>query len=500
MSHRSLERLVSVLTVVLSFVAGSCGEGSNDDDQVVATSEALTAPDRTFSDASGDVTVLVRTCDWPTAFTTGHRCAYCALDPGWAMIGGGAEIQLQTSTSTNARLRGSLPYPFSLNWNGDGHSIRVNSNDASDTQCSGNVPSKNYIDQVYTAWQARSDGTSGHKLRAYVVGLKIAGVDPLALYGAVLYKDFGTVPLTGGNAFPDRGLLIGGGADVLGSNSGYLTESWPNMNAGGWYAAGYDATGQALIKPYAISIDLSSINVPGWNGAGLNVGLRSVSTGLVSGTGTASGTTRYPFVVSSVGAQGVTNGSLSRFVTGLVPFASSTDGFAVKTQDQGTRVFGPTTGFSLDILGGRWGTWLWNRAIFLYGGVLYRPSGTNPLLQRTSDVPDSAATRWALESFGSGTYRLRNGNPGTGTECAYRESSTSNNVRVKACGTGSEFLWRPLSDPQDIFHLQNVASGKCLDNNNVFDGANSNVMLKSCVAGWALPQEMVLANSNWPIP
>lgn len=395
-----------------------------------------------------------------------------------------------------------MPYAFPLDGLGNG-SINTSSDDEKDQNCTGNVP-QNSIEQDYIAWQARSDGTSSHKLRAYVVGLKIAGVT-LTFGDNIVYTDYGGAPPnTPGDAYPARGLLIGGGADLLAGYSptgvGYLTESRPDLNTGAWHAVGYDPTGNAAVKSYAISIDLSSTDVPGWNGAGLDLGLRSVTSGAVTGTGTATGTTRYPFVVSSLGAQGVTNGSSSRYLTGLVPFSGSTDGFTVKTKDQGTRVYGPTTGYSLDILGGRWGLWRENSVLFWYGGYLYRPSGTNPQLQRSSTAAgDTPATRWAFQSFGNGTYRLRNGNPGTGTECAYKESST-NNVRVTTCGTTNQFLWRFIGEPNGIFQAQNVASGTCLDNNNVLSGSNSNLVVKSCVSGWSDTQQLILDAWNWPTP
>jgi len=140
---------------------------------------------------------------------------------------------------------------------------------------------------------------------------------------------------------------------------------------------------------------------------------------------------------------------------------------------------------------------LFNAAIFINGGGLVRPSGTNPSLQRTDAFLDTAASRWSLEFLGNNTYRLRNGNPGAGGECAYRDGVT-NAVRVSACGTTNAFKWSLLGELGGVFQIKNLSSNSCLDNNGVFSGPNSNLVLKACVSGGSASQQIFLDHFSWP--
>jgi hypothetical protein len=129
---------------------------------------------------------------------------------------------------------------------------------------------------------------------------------------------------------------------------------------------------------------------------------------------------------------------------------------------------------------------------------LNRPAGTNPQLQQANTPADTAATRWAFEPFGTGTFRLRNGNPDSGTECAYKDGATTN-VRVTTCGTGGQFAWTFVGDPSGVFELQSGSSGLCLDlNSSAFPPPTTNLALKPCVFGGSAAQQMFLDRFNWP--
>ncbi|HEX6766509.1 MAG TPA: hypothetical protein VF103_13545, partial [Polyangiaceae bacterium] len=170
-SHKAL---AFALGGLLASVLTSCGAPPSSDEPVGSTASAVTptptTSDKFSTDASGDLKIVIRTCDYPSSFTTGARCAYCALDAGWTLIGGGAEIQLQSPSSTDARLRGSFPDPASLDQVGNGV-VNVSTPDGRDQNCTGNADVANDIEQPFIAWLARSGGTSSHKLRAYVIGL-----------------------------------------------------------------------------------------------------------------------------------------------------------------------------------------------------------------------------------------------------------------------------------------------------------------------------------------
>src|SRR5688500_18136263 len=102
------------LGTLLSAGLGACGAESGQDieqEPIASRQEALQIPDKFFTDGSGDVTIMVRTCDFPLDDPAGPRCHFCAVDRDWVMIGGGAEIE---GSPSFARLRGSFPFPSSL--------------------------------------------------------------------------------------------------------------------------------------------------------------------------------------------------------------------------------------------------------------------------------------------------------------------------------------------------------------------------------------------------
>jgi len=378
-----VKTLVGVLALALTACGGTAASGSGGEAVGSSSSALLVNPqssDTFFNDATGDVKVVVRTCSWPDNFTTGSRCAYCALDYGWTVVGGGAEIQLQNQSSTDARLRGSLPYPNTLNPVGAG-TVSVESPDGSDTNCTGNSNVSNDINAVYTAWLARSGGGSSHKLRAYVIGLQVAGLSGPEL--GVTYNDFGNTSydpdhvtqskLQVAQTSQARGLLIGGGADSVASNlTNYLTENRYDAATQTWKAVGYDPNRRAAIKTYAIGIDLQALPA-GWT-SGLQASIKSFATGPATGIGKAAAQTSYPYVLASIGAQGVSNDPNSRYLTGLVPFSGSAQGATVSTKDQGTAVSGTTTGYAVTLLGGRPAA----RSVNSWSQLNYR-YGTNPL-------------------------------------------------------------------------------------------------------------------------
>ena len=135
------------------------------------------------------------------------------------------------------------------------------------------------------------------------------------------------------------------------------------------------------------------------------------------------------------------------------------------------------------------------------GYTLYRPSGINPKLQQSPIPGDTPAARWHLERVGDGVFRIRNGNPDTGSECAYRVSGTTT-VRIAACGTGNEFKWTSYSGAiySGPFQLKNATSSTlCLDNNGLAGAGSSDLVLKTCSA-WSDAQLLFLDVYNWPPP
>jgi hypothetical protein len=300
---------------------------------------------------------------------------------------------------------------------------------------------------------------------------------------------------------------VSGGAELVGGTqsppvepNGFLTESHPLEPvdfSNEWKGSGvYSNPTNGGIKVYAIGLD-TCLPVPGWDYC-MEWKWRSASTGPASGYGTASATTPFPWVTASVGVTGVTNGSSSRYLADLIPFVGSSQGFTVRTKDQGTTVSGTTTGYSFNLMKGGNEPWHHNSIRFnTPGTALSRPSGTAPVtLQQSNGDPDVSQRRFHLESLGGGQFRVRQGNPGQGTECAFRQSGFTS-VRITACGSTNDFRWTIDGDLNGTFKLRNVANSQCMDNNN--QGATtSNVVFKTCVAGYSDVQSLFLDHYSWP--
>jgi hypothetical protein len=478
--------------LLLSAALGACGaEGGQDiaEEQIVSHEEALVVADKIFTDASGDVKVMVRTCDYPANLTTGSRCHFCAVDQGWVMIGGGAEIE---GSPSFARLRGSFPFPNNLVAPVTPPGVL-----ASVETCTGNSHT-NDINKDWIAWMVRSGGTSSHRLRGYVVGLQVTGVSETTLASIRLFLDSTATGLTQPSIEQAVDNLIGGGANEVGAQSCYLTESRPVESNGSWRGSAYCSPAGNL-KVYAISFDPCMLSVPGWDYC-LQLRTRSIVTGPTTGYGTASLATAYPWVTTTIGATGVVNSGSSRFLADLLPLVGNGQGVTATTKDHITSVSGTTTAYSIDVFGGRWGTWRFNSVRFNTAGTsLYRPSGAAPVsLQQSTGFPDSGLYRWYLEPFGTGQYRLRNANPNRPAqgECAFRQSGTSN-VQVGPCGTGNDYRWTATTHPQNgPFKLRNVSANSCLDNN--LSTTDSTLRLATCASGYSDRQSLFLDTYSWP--
>jgi hypothetical protein len=470
---------------------GDVGGGEYGSETAIVRS-ALVVPDQFFTDGSGDVKIVVRTCDYhplsPAAATSGKHCVYCGLDDGWVMVGGGAEIE---GSPSSARLRGSFPHPNSLVG-------PVSSPDTSDSNCVGNSPNRQDLTEGFTAWMARSNGTSPHRLRAYVVGLQIVGRSEGELKASRFIGDTTSSGLPQPSAeHPLWVPTIGGGADEVGSSSCFLTESRPLDDFSSWRGTAY-CNPAGNLKVYSIALD-TCLFVPGWDYC-MQLVTRSAVTGPTSGYGTATRVTPYPWVTTSIGGKGVVNSSSSRFVADLLPMVGSNQGVTATTKAEGSSVSGTTTGYSVNIFGGRWGTWLFNSIRFNTAGTtLHRPTGTAPVqLRQSTAYPDAGPYRWYLESLGGGQFRVRNANPSQTAqgECAYRQTGTSN-VLVGTCGSANEYKWTTLDDLQGSpFKLRNVASGTCLDNNS--STTNTVLALATCVSGYSPRQSLFIDHFSWP--
>jgi hypothetical protein len=489
---------VAHLVVALSLAAAGCGEEDLTGREDVAVVRGSVILNTDFQDGTGTILVRVKTCEpTPSAFT---NCAYCVVDPGWARAGGGGQIVGESNPG--AMLQASFPSPNSFS--------TVNS-----YGCTG--PGGGGFN---TAWVVRSSGAN-HVLQAYVVGLQIRnGVNGIPFAPQLVPKELttdavnppanATIEISEADIAATTGIwgsLIGGGAEIVNqslsiteASDSFLTESRPvdGPNGRAWRASARSQSTPAQDNP----LITYGIVAPGCEWSNFDCfttpSIRSVVAAATSGYGTATHTLPASWVTTSVGGRSPSTSGGGRYLADLIPLNGSQKGFTVRSKANNTvAATGGTTGYAL-AFGRTQAPYTFN-AIRFNGNstALYRPTGTNPQLQQSTLHPDAPALRWHLENVGNGVFRVRNGNPDSGTECAYRASSTT--VRVTTCGTGNEFRWTALSGTiyTGPFQLRNLGgTNQCLDNNNQ-GSINGNLTLKTCSAGSAA-QVVFLDHYSWP--
>lgn len=506
----SLSPLSGLSTFSVSFLAAGMLAGCQISDNgapaesknTLATAAAIT--NTNFTDGSGRIRIRVKTCDPTAAATT--NCAYCTADDGWARIGGGAQILGENSPG--AMLQASFPSPnyFTM------------TNSFGCTGPAGHSPARPGIDDKST-WVARASGAT-HQLQAYVIQMQLvnssgAAFKPYVTEGRDYVTGAVNPPSNFSVEYPQDWLdpnqfLIGGGAHVLSTNpansitaatDAYLVESRPvdGPNGRAWRASARAKNNPAQdnpLKTYAIGVETCPSQ---WDGRCFTYPMiKEVTAAATTGYGTAAYTVSPSWASTSTGGYAPTTNSGARFLADLIPFNGTAKGFTVRSKGNGTGGSGQTIGSTL-VIGQTFGLYTFNSLFFSRNGdpaILSRPTGTNPQLQAVYSPADQPSTRWWMDPIGTGIFRIRNGNPDGGTECAYRDGTTSN-VRAKACGTGAEFQWTFIgaATGQTVFQLKHVSNGQCLDLNAT--GTPANVVLKPCSNSGT--QVLYLENFNWPI-
>jgi hypothetical protein len=487
--------------LVLALALAGCG-GLETGDDIEVRSSALAPPPVDFVDSTQTLRVRVKTCDWTPAATT--NCAYCSLDLGWARVGGGAEIQGEPAP-VGARIQGSYP----------------SANSFDPDECTGGPW------QTDVHWVARSAGGVAHSLRAYIIEMQIRDT-PSGTWEAPPVSSpidattsLPTAPVTGVSRDcleSDGGwdvpgvhpipLMVGGGAEIVGGiTNTYLRESYPFVTGGktAWRATTRSTTARTdvAVKCYKIAIERCPWQ---WNGDCFSYPTILSSTGTPSdGYGTTSlsitDTWRRP---TAVGGRATESGSAGRYLADQIPLNGSNAGFVIRSYREAAAANGNTSGYALAL--GRGAPYTMNTVRFNHNGTALKRV-SNPTRLAQSDMSDDSATstahRWHLELVGVGSsnerhYRLKNGNPDTGTSCARRLSGTTD-IRVESCGTSNDFKWRAIPDvTAGVFQLQNVSTGQCIDNadQGFVDGA---VTLTSCGSGYDTSQAFFLDRYfGWP--
>ena len=273
-----------VLTALAVFGGAGCAVSTDSSENVGSAQQALTSTD--YFDAAGLVQIRVKTCDWTAALE--HPVTTCSVDPGFVLVGGGAEVEGSASGG------GLLTHSFPAN---------------------------------KATWVAASKDhvvAFSHRLRAYAVGMALSGMDSTTLSNLVTINS-GTSGASHAPsievAAPDFNILLSGGATANYQGAGQLlTDSHPaSDNANAWVAASKDhqVSDVSTVTAYVISVPVCLNNQ--WpNGSCLNVTSPSNSTFVSTGYGLATVNTPAGWAPLGVGGRARWSGA-GRLLTDLFP-------------------------------------------------------------------------------------------------------------------------------------------------------------------------------------
>jgi hypothetical protein len=312
-------RSSSAMSLTLSFTSILAGCGLADDElgrspEPTAQLEQVLSGD--FVDATGTVTIRIKECGWSA--TAPHPTATCAVDPDFVLVGGGAQIENQG----NALLVASYPDPGLSTW----------------------IASSK--DHYYHY---------SHRVRAYAIGLRLAGVSSVTLRS---YVRMWSRPSSFASARPEATMevppgykLIGGGAQVTWQGEGILlTDSYPDSFQ--WVARGKDhIKGDGSGKAIAYAIGVTTDAIPGFGVLDVTMPTPRVEW---SGGGYLTASTETPtgWVLSSVGGA-VQYDRDGRMLHQLIPFldnpTNTRPGAMVGSKDHRYWDSGLTTAYALSV-------------------------------------------------------------------------------------------------------------------------------------------------------
>jgi hypothetical protein len=283
-----MKRMISIGAGVLSCglvlgAASGCAMEAGTAEEENLGSQAQAVSSVTYFDASAKVQTKVKICDW--SGSSQIPSATCTVDPGYVLVGGGAEVEGSASGG------GLLTYSTPAN---------------------------------HWTWIAQSkDHVAGHshKIRAYVVGMALQGMPEATLRNLVTITRVTsgttnhptvTVPV------PAFHTMLSGGAHVAYNGSGILlTASYP-QDAFTWKASAKDHSqaDTGTVTATVISVPVCLNNQ--WTAGGcLETNMQSNSA---SGSGYTVATHNTPggFVPLGVGARANWSGP-GRLLTDMFP-------------------------------------------------------------------------------------------------------------------------------------------------------------------------------------
>jgi hypothetical protein len=313
-------KTVGTVTVALACAAvvGCGGEpGDMADEDVSARTSPLSATS-TYVDESQTVTVTVTVCDWSAV--AAHPQTTCSVPSGMVLIGGGAEVE------------GSAP----------GGGMLIYS-----------------LPATKTMWMAGSKDQVTpypHRIRAYAVGLALAGMDQGSVANLVTItraKSGESRQPTVTATIPAGHVMLSGGGAVSSANNGaglLLTESYPSSRTQ-WTVSGKDHQ-----IPDSGVADVAVISIPSClNGQGAGECVFSTfttaQTTVSTGYGTATAITPSGWVPAGAGAR-ATWSTYGRLLTDVFPTnTTGGPGATAFSKDHNFAEGGNTNAFAMSIKG-----------------------------------------------------------------------------------------------------------------------------------------------------
>jgi vibriolysin len=291
MKSRKIGRRCGTLTFALlaSAACAGCGAEPGGGEGGATVTRKAAVSSTAYTDWSGLVTVHVKICDWsPVGSSPG---AWCEVDPGQVLIGGGAEVE--GMADGGGLLWGSAP-----------------------------------IDGEQAWWAGSKDHVTyyPHRIRAYAVGLELAYMDYDTL-ASLVTRTTGSSPCCDNQPWaaataPAGHIMLGGGGRINWAEAGLLlTESDPG-GEDTWLVKGTDhevpdPSGSAVAIVISIPRCLNGL---WWGGC-----LRSLGAGwaTAASTGYSMSSMLIPdgWVPAGVGARAEAN-SYGRFITDAYPMLS----------------------------------------------------------------------------------------------------------------------------------------------------------------------------------
>jgi hypothetical protein len=335
----------------------------------------LTAEIGSWTDWSGYVQTKAWVCDYTEALS--HPHATCAVpDPEYVLVGGGADIDFAGAGDTIA-LTGSYPDEFLTTWNAES------------------------ADHLTAA---------PHRLRAFAIGMKVAGNSAQTLR-EIRNVVTVTSPMAGHPtataALPNNYFMVGGGAQALSSGAGQLLIDSHPAGPRSWFAASKDhgVSDPGTVRSIAIGFPIDRF---------LQSASASASNPIAAGFGASIKTvfafSGNSFAPSSIGGVSTYNGAgrlLAELRVDSTPNNGSYDfGAEVWSEDLGAADSGNV---EAHVLGVRWGSAVPGQTF--PGGP--PPDGLwswiagyqRPAVQ--APIPRAASAVLALALLGFGTVSIR---------------------------------------------------------------------------------------------